>query len=97
MNLTENEIKVLNAICHNFYGDGPGDHIWSDSINDSHKPSGIEGKALSGVVSSLTQKGMVETGGDKKDATCWVTEAGMNYFKNVTDKDSKPYVINRNH
>jgi len=80
MNLTENEIKVLNAICHNFYGDGPGDHIWSDSINDSHKPSGIEGKALSGVVSSLCQKGMVETGGDKKDATCWVTEAGMDYF-----------------
>lgn len=62
MNITDNELAVLKAIRDNYYqgGETPvGYPVWSDHINDSHSPSGIEGKALSGVVSTLAQKGLV--------------------------------------
>ena len=62
MNITENERRVLEAIAHNHYGDTPGDPIWSDSINDSERPSGIEGRKLSGVCASLEKKGLTVTG-----------------------------------
>lgn len=63
--VTQNEYKVLRAILrnnfHNMSGAWTiGSEIWSDCINDSQEPSGIEGKTLSAVVSSLSQKGLVK-------------------------------------
>ena len=66
--LTTSEYKVLRAIAFNDFGDGPGTDIWADCINGSRYPSGIEGKALSGVVASLAKKGFVRCHGTGRDA-----------------------------
>lgn len=71
--MTNNEFKVLRAIATNCFA--PTNYaspesfdetapVWSDSINDAGEPSGIEGKALSGVCGSLAAKGFVNTGED---------------------------------
>ena len=67
--LTTGEYKVLRAIAFNDFGDGPGTDIWADCINGSKYPSGIEGKALSGVVASLAKKGFIRSEGTGRDAT----------------------------
>lgn len=64
MTLTASETAVILAIAFNHFSDEPGAEIWVDSINDSSKPSGITGKALSGVIASLVKKGLVWTSGD---------------------------------
>ena len=74
--LTTNETAVLLAIAFNDFGDGPGTEIWADCINESSKPSGITGKALSGVVSSLANKGFILCYGDGRDACIRITETG---------------------
>lgn len=68
-NITVKEWQVLQAIYHNNYHDsgGPDTPIWSDCINDSARPSGIEGKALGGIVASLHRKGLVLIGGYVRD------------------------------
>jgi hypothetical protein len=67
--LTTGEYKVLRSIAFNEFGDGPGTDIWADCINGSKYPSGIEGKALSGVVASLAKKGFIRCEGTGRDAT----------------------------
>ena len=57
LNLTPSELAVLKSLAFNDYGDG-GSEVWSWAINDSGEPSGIEGKALAGVVSSICKKGL---------------------------------------
>ena len=60
--LTPNETAVMTALAYNNYsiGDDPQDgQTWSELINDSSKPSGITGKSLSGVVSSLVKKNLI--------------------------------------
>jgi hypothetical protein len=59
-NLTQNEIAVLRSLANNDYGT-EGDGVWSWAVNHSLTPSGIEGKALSGVVSSLCAKGVISS------------------------------------
>ena len=81
MDTTTLENKVLLAIGFNDYGDGPGTEIWADCINDSRRPSGIEGKALSGVVASLKKKGLVHCYGDGRDAGIRMTETGIAAFE----------------
>ena len=54
--ITDSERKVLRSLMTNHYGDSS---TWADCINESDEPSGIEGKALSGVVASLSKKGLV--------------------------------------
>ena len=75
--MTTNENAVLLAIAFNDFGDGPGTDIWADCINDSSKPSGIEGKALSGVVASLAKKGLIYCSGKGRDAYIRITEEGI--------------------
>lgn len=78
MNITANERLVLRALRTNDFGNGTqGDWLWSDCINDAREPSGITGSALGGVVSSLCEKGLAETDGNKgRDACIRLTEAG---------------------
>jgi hypothetical protein len=75
--LTANETAVLKSLAFNNYGDG-GSDVWSWAINDSSEPSGIEGKALSGVVASICKKGIYKTAdaGGKDGAYIYRTELG---------------------
>lgn len=59
-NLTEKETAVITSLIYNAYGDEDGG-VWSGSVNDSRKPSGIEGKELSGVIGSLCKKGLLSS------------------------------------
>lgn len=74
--LTPNEKAVLIALVYNHYStsDDENGMTWANCINDSDKPSGIKGKTLSGVVSSLAKKGWLSCGGSGNDATiAWAT------------------------
>ena len=107
MKITENEFTVLQAIAQNIMGNSDGDVptsadetgtlIWT--ISDDFYAQLLEGqtmpkgKSLSGVISSLTQKGLVET--DEGDST-WDsksesigihhTEKGFDAWKAEFDK-----------
>ena len=107
MTITENEFTVLQAIAQNIMGNSGGDIptsadetgtlIWT--ISDDFYAQLLEGqvipkgKSLSGVISSLTQKGLVET--DEGDST-WHsksesigihhTQKGFDAWKDEFDK-----------
>lgn len=80
--VTTNERAVLRAILRNYYTSLNGGvpqsfddidfSVWVNAINDSNEPSGVEGRALSGVVASLTRKALVLTDGQ----TISLTRAG---------------------
>lgn len=59
-NLTFNEKAVMKSLFFNNYGDG-GCGVWEWAVNDSQYKSGIDGKALSGVISSLCKKGIYKS------------------------------------
>ena len=94
MRITRNENKVLRAIASNCFNDcnydmpdtyeRAGSSVWSWLINDAGEPSGIEGKALSGVVASLNKKGLAvsQRGENAKDDTVYMTEAGFDAMIN---------------
>ena len=79
MNITSNELAVLNALRTNDFSDGePGAWIWANCINCASKPSGLDGKALSAVVGSLYGKGLAEPDGQEgRDACIRLTRAGI--------------------
>ena len=90
--ITTNEAAGLRAIatnCFNVLNYGiptcyaeANQEIWTDLINDAEYPSGIEGKALSGVCSSLVKKGLMKsfTGFEKGESTVMLTEEGFNAY-----------------
>lgn len=82
MTATANEAAVMRSIATNSYNDmnygspscykEAGSDIWKELINDAGMPSGIEGKALSGICGSLATKGFT-----RSDSECIrLTEAG---------------------
>lgn len=83
MNITEKELAVLEAIIGNDYQTfekSDKDLINSPTWLFVCENSGVEGKHLSGVISSLTKKGLVDSELDNKrpaDSTIWVTELGF--------------------
>lgn len=82
-NLTDNERVVLKSLFHNYYGE-KGDGVWSHAVNDSHEPSGLSGKTLSGVVSSLVQKGYyVRSEYEKNEWALWTTSLGKELMKEL--------------
>jgi len=84
--LTKNEQSVMLAIADNFFQNGDTSYrsaVWSDSINDSHSPSAITGKALSGVVSSLSKKGLLGT----NDEIVWLTEQGAKLIDDLRPRN----------
>ena len=107
MTITENEFTVLQAIAQNIMGNADGDIpesadeagtlLWT--ISDDFYAQLLEGqvmpkgKSLSGVISSLTQKGLVQT--DEGDVTyipfnesigIHHTEKGFDIWKAEFDK-----------
>lgn len=87
--VTHAEMLVLKAVFFNHFSPSNGqgketdidEAIWSDCINDSAKPSGIEGKALSALVSTLCQKGFMRSSGSGQDRCVSVTRAGYDVIK----------------
>jgi predicted MarR family transcription regulator len=80
INLTELEKKVLRAINDSDYGEELGEPIWRGTERFVNTPS-ITGKALSGVYSSLNQKGLVVSTEDGKDSTVYITDLGIEVCK----------------
>lgn len=88
------EAIVANSYCQNNYhlpehtlsyeeATNNGEEVWADCIDDNGAEHGepVEGKAISGVVSSLSQKGFVICGGRGRDAHVRVTEAGWKAYQ----------------
>jgi hypothetical protein len=85
---TELEAKVIRSIATNSYNEcnygSPKSYaeaanpVWRNSINDAGMPSGVEGKMLSGVCSSLAKKGFAGFSEEGRDSTAWISEAGYN-------------------
>lgn len=71
--LTELEKQVLEGINNSDYGDELGSQIWAWSC----KCPIAETKQISGVISSLVKKGLVEGQDEGDDATIWLTELGI--------------------
>lgn len=75
--LTSNEYSVLKAIDTSEYGEYLQDDVWTWSAADYAEPSG---KAFSGTVSSLVQKGLVYVSGYGEDATIGMRDAGVDAY-----------------
>jgi hypothetical protein len=80
MKTTLNELEVLLSIINNDYQTfDKSDKALIESATWTFvcEDSGIKGKSLSGVISSLTQKGLVGSTLDGNDSTIWITELGF--------------------
>ena len=85
MNITPNELEVINAINDSEYGDLITDEIWTWSIADNVKT--LKGKEISVTVSSLLKKDLVHSYGWGEEAVVYLTEAGAAL---VTSEKKKP-------
>lgn len=79
LQLTELEKEVLEGINNSDYGNTLGEAIWSSSIK--HKVAGS--KIISGVVSSLSKKGLTGHDGAGNEKTVWLTAEGINICKEL--------------
>lgn len=76
INITELEASILLGINYSEYGDTLGEAVWVfDAIDESL------GKINSGVISSLSKKGLVITQGKGDDQTIALTELGIEICK----------------
>lgn len=97
--LTEKEVAVVFSIAENSYRDSDdlSSPIWSDCLDDSSY-SIPEGKALSGVCSSLKQKGLIGSNkswdknrnGGQDASTTWLTAKGIRTYKNLLASKEAP-------
>lgn len=83
MKLTELEKDVIIAIAKNEYSDNPGDPVWTFIIEDN---TDLHSKQISGVVSSLTKKGLVDSNDEGKDSTVWLTKNGVEEYHKLKVK-----------
>lgn len=83
------EVDVIRAIANNEYSYQPGDKIWSWSI--TYNTEITNKHQVSGVVSSLVKKGLVETDGYvEDDHTVNLTENGIKVYKTL-ERNEKFY------
>ena len=81
--LTEHETAVLRAMyASEYYSGGDEAWVWTFSV----KPDGVSRSQISGVISSLVKKGVVEVGGsgtkDDMYSVC-TTSLGIDLAKNL--------------
>ena len=81
--ITELESQVLLSINNSEYCDYIGSWTWVSDCIDANN-----GKINSGVISSLTKKGLVKTQGNGNDQAIAITEYGIEICKenNLTGK-----------
>lgn len=75
MNITELEKQGLENFITNDYGDIPDHCIWSNVLADCGD-NDISPQQISGIVSSLIKKGLVNSSGEGKDSTLSLTIKG---------------------
>lgn len=79
MELTELEKDVLLfGFGHNNFGDFINDPLWSDCIVDTCEI--VTEAQISGVMGSLTKKGLIDGNKAGKDSTTWLTEKGVEVY-----------------
>lgn len=85
MNLTANELELLEAIDNSEYGCYLTDEVYYFTIEDN---SALNAKSIPGILGSLVKKGLVNTsvldfnfnGKDVSEETVWITEPGANAY-----------------
>ena len=76
---------ILNGIAKSdFFGDSTNGTVWSEVIIDNCEQTTIS--QLSGVVSSLSKKGLLVQSGSGKDASVKLTAEGYSYYYRATKK-----------
>lgn len=75
--LTNNEFEVLQSIDGSEYGENLCDEVWTFTIADN---STLSGKTISGTVSSLVKKNLVQVGGTGKEQTIGMTDEGIKAY-----------------
>ena len=80
--LTEHEKTVVKIIAKNEYSDFPGDPVWTFVIEDF---TDLHSKQISGIVSSLTKKGLVGSFDEGKDSTIWLTKKGVEEYNKIKE------------
>jgi len=83
MNITKLEKAVIAVIAKNEYSDSPEDPVWTFIIEDN---TDLHNKQISGVVSSLTKKGLVNSIDDGKDSTIWLTKKGIEKYNKIKEE-----------
>ena len=74
---------ILNGIAKSdFFGDSTNATVWSEVIIDNCEQTTIS--QLSGVVSSLSKKGLLVQSGSGKDASVKLTAEGYSYYYRAT-------------
>ena len=76
--LSDKQKTILTAIGNSQYGDGPGSHIWSWDVCNNRSDASVLG--------SLIRRQLVGAEGDRKEATCWLTEEGVAAFYELNPK-----------
>jgi DNA-binding MarR family transcriptional regulator len=83
--LTKKEILVLYTIINNEYQSFDSTDyrlINSPTWTFICEDSGYKGKSLSGIISSLSKKGIVESEPDGNNSTIWITDYGFKVLNN---------------
>lgn len=83
MKLTEFEKIVVRVLAKNEYSDNLEDLIWTFIIEDN---TNLHSKQISGIVSSLTKKGLVNSNSNGKDSTIWLTKNGVEEYHKIKVK-----------
>ena len=73
--ITEKELKMVRVIAESEYADQVGDPVWVDTLEGGE----LTGRTVSGLVSSLSQKGFIATDGE----CVWLTETGVEMYQKV--------------
>jgi hypothetical protein len=80
INLTAFEIAVLRAIDNSEYGEYLLNAVWTFTVADNMQPDGPTGRQLSGVISSLVQKGVVDVQDYDDDSIIGLTRKGADAY-----------------
>jgi DNA-binding MarR family transcriptional regulator len=83
--LTDKEISVLYTIINNEYQTFDSTDyrlINSPTWTFICEDSGYKGKTLSGIISSLSKRGVIESELDGNNSTIWITEYGFKVLNN---------------
>ena len=83
MKLTEFEKIVVRVLAENEYSDNLEDPVWTFIIEDN---TNLHSKQISGIVSSLTKKGLVNSNDNGKDSTIWLTKNGVEEYHKIKVK-----------
>ena len=90
MNLTDLEFAALRAVDLSEYGYDLTDAVWTFTIADNI-PVKVENRQISGIVSSLVQKGWMNSGGWGNEAVVEITDEGAKvYLAACAAQDIKP-------